>query len=177
MLLSNLTAHECGQRHLLGIDEEGNGKFKFIIAESIFGMFCYFTKNTVFDFVSNVLANLACLSEGRKFMIENKYIEAIVIQMVTKYLNDHRRKYLMACLRNLFFDYEEHEEKFHSMGVPRDICKLLIDEQGLVEDLLPESWKAWKAKQPKEMIQIDHENCRSLIDSLVLLGNSDKLLE
>jgi len=103
MLLSNLTAHEVGQRHLLGIDKDGEGKFKYIIAESIFGMFCYFSKNTNFDFVSNVMANLACLKEGRQFMIENKYIEAIVMQMVTKYLNQHRRKFLMACLRNLLF--------------------------------------------------------------------------
>lgn len=77
MFLSNLTAVEAGQRHVLGIEDEG--KFKFIIAESIFGMFCYFNKNTAFDFVSNIMANLACLSEGRKFMIDHQYIEAIVV--------------------------------------------------------------------------------------------------
>ena len=75
MLLNNLTATTPGQRHALGI--EGEAKFKFIIAESIFGMFCYFTKNAIFDFVPNIMANLACLNEGRKFMIDNKYIEAI----------------------------------------------------------------------------------------------------
>ena len=58
-------------------------------------MFCYFAKNTIFDFGANVMANLACLEEGRKFMIDNKYIEAIVVQMVTKKLNAHRRKYLI----------------------------------------------------------------------------------
>jgi len=102
MFLNNLTAIEHGQRHVLGI--EGEAKFKFIIAETIFGMFCYFTKNTIFDFVANIMANLACLNEGRKFMIDNKYIEAIVVQMVTKYLSQHRRKYLMTCLRNLLFE-------------------------------------------------------------------------
>lgn len=85
MLLSNISGTEEGQKHVLGVDKEG--KFKFIVAESIFGMFCYFTKNTSFDFVANIMANLACLNEGRKFMIENKYIEAIVVQMVTKHLN------------------------------------------------------------------------------------------
>lgn len=103
MFLSNLTAIEDGQKHILGIN--GEGKYKFIVAESIFGMFCYFQKNTSFDFVSNIMANLACCEEGRKFMIEHQYIEAIVVNMVTKYLNAHRRKYLMACLRNLFFEY------------------------------------------------------------------------
>ena len=76
MLLNNLTATELGQRHVLGI--EGEAKFKHIVAESIFGMFCYFMKNAAFDFVANIMANLACLEEGRKFLIENKYIEAIV---------------------------------------------------------------------------------------------------
>jgi len=103
MLLSNLTSHEIGQKHLLGLDKDEGNKSKFIITESIFGMFCYFSKNTIFDFVSNIMANLACLKEGRQFMIDNKYIDAIVVQMVTKYLNEHRRKYLMACLRNLLF--------------------------------------------------------------------------
>lgn len=103
MFLSNLTAIEDGQKHLLGIN--GEGKYKFIVAESIFGMFCYFQKNTSFDFVSNIMANLACCEDGRKFMIEHQYIEAIVVNMVTKYLNAHRRKYLMSCLRNLFFEY------------------------------------------------------------------------
>lgn len=46
---------------MLGLDDKtGSGKFKYIIAESIFGMFCYFSKNTAFDFVSNIMANLAC---------------------------------------------------------------------------------------------------------------------
>lgn len=75
MFLNNLTSTEAGQKHLVGEDE----KTKFIIIESIFGMFCYFSKNTAFDFVSNIVANMACLHEGRKFMVEHKYIEAIVV--------------------------------------------------------------------------------------------------
>ena len=58
MLLSNITAIEDGQRHVLGLD--GDEKYKFIVAESIFGMFCYFSKNNIFDFVANVMNNLAC---------------------------------------------------------------------------------------------------------------------
>lgn len=132
MLLSNVSGIEEGQKHLLGL--EGDAKFKFIVAESVFGMSCYFSKNKAFDFVTNLMANLACLSEGRKFMIENKYVEAIVVQMVTKYLNSHRRKYLIQCLRNLLFEYQEYEEKFLEMNVARDVCKVLIDEQGIVGD-------------------------------------------
>jgi hypothetical protein len=75
MFLNNLTSTEEGQMHLIGKDE----KTKFIILESIFGMFCYFNKNTAFDFVSNIVANMACLKEGRKFMVDHKYIEAIVV--------------------------------------------------------------------------------------------------
>ena len=60
--------------------------------------------------------------------------------MVTKDLNSHRRKFLINCLRNLLFEYQPYENKFMEMNVPRDICKLLIDEQGLVEDKLPDNW-------------------------------------
>jgi len=77
MLVSNFTTTDAGQRHMLGI--EGDGKYKFIIAESLFGMFCYFSNNSIFDFVANIMANLACLKEGREFMVNNKYIEAIVV--------------------------------------------------------------------------------------------------
>jgi hypothetical protein len=85
-------------------------------------------KNAAFDFVANIMANLACLEEGRKFLIENKYIEAIVTQMTTKDMSQHRRKYLMTCLRNLFFGFQTYQDKFLEMNVPRDICKVLIDE-------------------------------------------------
>jgi hypothetical protein len=59
MFLSNLSSVFQGQKHLLGLDDK-DSKFKFIIVESIFGMFCYFSKNPSFDFVSNIMANLAC---------------------------------------------------------------------------------------------------------------------
>ena len=63
------------------------------------------------------------------------------------------------------------------MNVPRDVCKLLIDEQGLVEDELPEKWQQWKAKQSKFDSKIDYENTMALIDSLILMANSDALIE
>jgi len=175
MLLSNVTAVEAGQRHVLGI--EGEGKFKYIIVESVFGMFCYFSKNTSFDFVANIMANLACLGEGRSFMIDHQYIEAVVVQMVTKYMNPHRRKYLQACLRNLLFEYAAYESKFLEMNVPRDVCKVLIDEQGLADEL-PESWATWKAKTPKsDLADIDMPNTAAMVDALVLLANSTRLLK
>ena len=99
--------------------------------QSIFGMFCYFYKNNSFDFVSNIMANLAVQEEGRKFMIEHKYFAAISAQLFQKKLNAHRRKYLITCIRNLLFDYEKYEETFLEINVPRDICKHLIDEQGI----------------------------------------------
>ena len=87
MFLSNLTSVEIGQQHVLGLKDSitgQEGKSKFIIAESIYGMFCYFSKNCAFDFVANVMANLACQAEGRKFMIENSYIETISALLITK---------------------------------------------------------------------------------------------
>lgn len=63
MLISNFTADEAGQKHMVGL--EGDQKHQYIILESIFGMFCYFNKNTIFDFVSNIISNLACLSQAR----------------------------------------------------------------------------------------------------------------
>lgn len=106
MLMSNLTATAVGQKHILGLEDAS--KSKYIIAESIFGMMCYFSQNTSFDFVCNIMANLACLEEGRLWMINNKYIEAIIVQMVTKVLSTHRRKYLMFCIRNMLFEYEKY---------------------------------------------------------------------
>jgi hypothetical protein len=60
------------------------------------------------------------------------------------------------------------------MNVPRDICKVLIDEQGLTKDKLPEDWALYAAKN--ERSEIVSENTISLIDALVLLANSDALL-
>jgi len=60
------------------------------------------------------------------------------------------------------------------MNVPRDICKVLIDEQGLTNEALPKDWHLYASKEKRE--DISSENTISLIDTLVLLANSDKLL-
>ena len=78
----------------------------------------------------------------------------------------------MTCLRNLLFEYSAYEEKFLEMNVPRAVCRLLIDEQGLV-DGLPEKWVGWKARMVKNDIsEIDMQNTGHLIDALSLLANS-----
>ena len=91
-------------------------------------------------------------------MIDHKYIEAIVVQMCTKYMNNHRRKFLIQCLRNLTFEYKKYTQKFLDMNVPRDIFKVLIDEQGITGDLLNEKWQLWAAKQGKCEEDIDMAN-------------------
>ena len=105
MFLSNLTMHEVGQKHLFSINNQ-------IIIDTIYGMMMYFDQNKIFDFGANILENVAGLSEGRQFMIENKYIEVIVVAMCKKDLNLHRRRHLIRCLRNLLFEYEKYEGKF-----------------------------------------------------------------
>ena len=171
LLLNNVSAVEAGQKHILCLDNE---KSQCIIVESLFAMFCYFNKNTAFDFVSNLMANLACVSEGRKWMLDNGMFEAISLQLLTKQPNTHRRKSLIQCLRHLTFEYEQYEAKFLEKNVPRDLCKLLIDEQGIQAEQLVDSWKPYAAK--REPTLCDWGNMESLIDSLVLLGNSDALL-
>lgn len=82
----------------------------------------------------------------------------------------------MTCIRNLLFEFETYEEQFLEMNVPRDICKVLIDEQGMTEGL-PEAWADSKAKMTKtDDSQIDMQNTSYLIESLVLLGHTKSLL-
>jgi len=110
-------------------------------------------------------------------MIENKYVEAIVIQLVDKGPNTHRREFLQACLRNLLFEYEKNEAKFLEMNVIRDVCKVLIDEQGITAEQLPESWKFCAAKAEKSFDEINFKNSAGLIDCLTLLSNTDPFLK
>lgn len=82
----------------------------------------------------------------------------------------------MTWLRNLLFEFEAYEQKFLELNVVNDICKVLIDEQGLVENL-PEAWAQQKAKMMKTgESEIDMQNTGHLIDALVLLGKSKPLL-
>lgn len=66
MVLSNVAITESGQRHLLGSDPKTKGAFLM----NLVGMFTYFAKSEMFDFVANILANVSSLKEGRCFMIE-----------------------------------------------------------------------------------------------------------
>ena len=73
MLISNITTIGEGQKHFLG--EE---KLKGAVLENLFGMFTYFSKNAIFDFISNFLANISALKEGREYMITNKMLSKIL---------------------------------------------------------------------------------------------------
>ena len=64
MLLNNVTVSEDGQKHLIG-----DGKMKGLILDNLFGMFCFFLKSGIFDFVSNVLSNVSALKEGREIIL------------------------------------------------------------------------------------------------------------
>ena len=122
MLLTNLTIVEAGQKHLLG-----EGKTKGAIIENIFGMFKYFKTNPTFDFIANILANMSALKTGRKFMIENNLLGPIMdICLEKDKTNDHRRKQLLACLRNISFEYEDYEADFIQVDMLGKLCKLLV---------------------------------------------------
>ncbi len=42
---------------------------KGLILDNLFGMFCFFLKSGIFDFVSNVLSNISGLKEGRDILL------------------------------------------------------------------------------------------------------------
>lgn len=67
MLLSNVSLIESGQRHILGTEPKTKGA----ILENLVGMSTYFRKSEMFDFVSNILANVSSMKEGRCWMIEH----------------------------------------------------------------------------------------------------------
>ena len=108
MLLTNLTILENGQKHLIG-----EGKTKGAIIENLFGMFCFFKTNPTFDFASNIFANVSGLKEGRRFMVEQNVLKQMLDLVLDRAnTNDHRRKQLLACLRNICFEYEDYETDF-----------------------------------------------------------------
>jgi hypothetical protein len=73
MILNNITLKEDGQKHILG-----EGKLKGLVLDNLFGMFCYFIKSGLFDFVSNTLSNISSLQEGREYLMENKMVSKIL---------------------------------------------------------------------------------------------------
>ena len=91
--------------------------------------------------------------------------------------NEHRRKHLLACLRNICFEYEKYEADFDQMDLLEQIVKLLIVEQGLTT--LPPDWEHMNGVAAKEKFlkQIDMDNTREILDALVLLINSEKFLQ
>ncbi len=115
MVLSNVAITESGQRHLLGSDPKTKGAFLM----NLVGMFSYFPKCEMFDFVANILANVSSLKEGRCFMIEqDKSILNPIIQLLqNRETNKHRIKHLIAVIRNVLFEYEKYEKDFIQMDI------------------------------------------------------------
>ena len=69
-------------------------------------MFQYFKGNPEFDFVANILANVAGFKDGRLYMLKNKFYRQIVELMKSGTINNHRMCHLAHCVRNLTFEYE-----------------------------------------------------------------------
>lgn len=130
MLLCNITVGEDGQKHLIG-----EARTKGLILDNLFGMFCYFLKSGIFDFISNTLANVTALKEGRDIVMEKDMFAKIVDMVRWEKVNTHRRKHLIECLRNVAFGYEAFEQKFIEFGLISQLAHILSNEQGITEGL------------------------------------------
>ena len=171
MFYTNLTTTESGQEHLLG-DKNAKGA----ILENILGMFIYFKTNPTFDFVANIYANISSLKAGRQWVIESGQLRSIVLCLQLPDISDQRRKNLLACLRNVCFEYEKYEKDFIQMNLLQVIVKLLVIEQGIAH--LPPAWEQFNGvcKKEKFMKQIDMDNTREILDAIVLMINADSFL-
>ena len=104
MLLSNVTITKEGQHHITGDDKK-----RGIILDNLFGMFCYFLKSGIFDFLANVFANVTAIKEGRDFIIDANWLPKIIDMLKWDKVSQHRRKHLIECLRNVAFGYDAYE--------------------------------------------------------------------
>lgn len=143
MLLTNVSISEEGQKHLVG-----NLKTRGIILDNLFGMFCYFLKSNVFDFVANILSNVSALKEGREVIIDRSDMLPKIVDMLRyEKVSAHRRTHLLACLRNLAFEYEPQEQRFFDSKLINELAYILATEQGLTE--LPQEAAQFKANITK----------------------------
>ena len=142
MILTNLTVSEEGQKHLIG-----DLKTKGLILDNLFSMFCYFLKNPMFDFISNIVANVTAMKEGREVVIEYAMMPKILDILRYDKVNAHRRKHLIEALRNVAFEYEGMEGKFLESGLVKEVAHVLSNEIGLLENIPEEigQFKAFKA--------------------------------
>jgi hypothetical protein len=90
-------------------------------------------------------------------------------------VSQHRRKHLIECLRNVAFAYEEHEAKFTEVALVKELGHILADEEGLTGELLPEEVMSFKAA--KKPFEVKKANVKNIIDTFILLSNSDNLMK
>lgn len=169
MLLTNVTVSEEGQKHLIG-----EGRTKGLILDNLFGMFCYFLKSGIFDFIANILANVTAVKEGRDIIIDQDMLAKIVDMLRWDKVSAHRRKHLIECLRNVAFGYEQFEQKFVEFKLVKELAHILANEQGITEGL-PEEVITFKAA--KKPFEVNKTNVKNIIDTLILLSNSDNLMK
>lgn len=175
MFLSNISMNPLGAEHILGKDQQ-----KGAILDNLFGMFSFFKTTEMFDFVANIYANVSSSKPGRCWMIENvSTLTSILSNLDDVNSSKHRMKHLIETVRNICFEYEKYEKDFQQFNLIMRICKVLVKEHGLTEHTLPSSWEHCNGIANKELYlkDIEKENSRNLLDSLVLLANSKTLLE
>mmetsp|Transcript_105855 Transcript_105855/g.146381 ORF Transcript_105855/g.146381 Transcript_105855/m.146381 type:complete len:253 (+) Transcript_105855:456-1214(+) len=168
MFLSNLTKVEEGCKNVLGKDKQEGA-----VLENLFGMFSYFDRNQVFDFVANILSNVTSIKEARVFMIKSKMFDRILDLLKTQgeKMGKHRRQHLIDAARNTIFEYEDFEKEFIEMKIVDKYVKLLIEEQGMTDKRLPIRLHNIQAAKEKKANEIDHYRTGQLVDCLVILSN------
>lgn len=168
MFLSNLTKVEEGCVNVLGKDKQEGA-----VLENLFGMFSYFDRNQVFDFVANILSNVTSIKQARVYMIKSKMFDRILDLLKTQgeKMNTHRRQHLIDATRNTLFEYEDFEQQFLDMKLVDKIVKLLIEEQGMTDKRLPVRLQNIQAAKEKKPDQIDNYRTGQLVDCLVILSN------
>ena len=105
MFLCNISHCEAGQKHLLQLESPSKG----ILLENVLGMFNYFKTSALFDFVSNMYANVSSVKEGRQWMVENPgTLRTVFLLAEDPLTNKQRVKHLAETIRNVMFCWEDY---------------------------------------------------------------------
>ena len=174
MLLSNVTLIDDGKNHVLGLDKSTKGALLF----SVIGMANFFKKNSNFDFVSNIMANVSSIKEGRQFMLDEKVMGILVESLLNNEVNGHRRMHYIDCIHNFCFEYDTRAEEFLKAGVVENLVKLLVIESKVVVNEtmgLPAYLVGLGIETPSDQDQKKF-NLLKLIMCFLLFSNCEKFL-
>ncbi|GAB9467090.1 hypothetical protein Gpo141_00004449 [Globisporangium polare] len=188
MLLANVSTTPEGARALMGYDSKMDDALLALREKKMRTLTTLFLESEAepegidkdtgdakwddeYQYVANILANISQLAEGRDFLLKNRGSTTLIAELLPQLRSPNvvRRRGIIAAVRNLCFDTDNHFFLYDQLDIPSKMNYILAGPELLDEDdklgMHPSVYRLGEKKKREQ----DKQVRLAAVDCLLLL--------